>query len=154
MQIKPSCCCNGAIMSKRFLRSSLFLVTVFSLLANADDASLQQQIDALNQKVADLEAQASVEKSGSIFRDNTLLNRIQFNGFASFGISKTQDPRSDAAYHYGQTGEVSVSPDTWLGLPINPQLHRSGEFVAQLVAKTDVNDSYPVHTETLAWPQH
>jgi|GEM_PF-6297252 len=136
-------------MSKRFLRSSLFLVTVFSLLANADDASLQQQIDALNQKVADLEAQASVEKSGSIFRDNTLLNRIQFNGFASFGISKTQDPRSDAAYHYGQTGEVSVSPNTWLGLRINTQLYRTGELVAQFVVKNDVKDSFPIHTEWL-----
>lgn len=122
---------------------------VSALAVRADDTQLQQQIDALNLKIAQLEEQSRVQTAFSKLQKNTLLNRIRFNGFASFGVSKTQDTRSETAYHYGQTNDVSVSPNTWLGLRFDTQLYDTGELIAQFVVKNDIEDSFPIRTEWL-----
>lgn len=136
-------------MSLSLLRCGMLLAVIVSSVVHADNAALQQQIDRLSDKVAELEEQVKAPTHTPEVRGNTLFERIRFNGFASFGISKTQDSRKNTAYHYGQTEDVSVSPNTWLGLRFDTQLYSTGELIAQFVVKNDVEDSFPLRTEWL-----
>lgn len=141
-------------MFRKVLTLAVAVCTAFTLssVAHAEDAvDLQQQIEVLNQKIASLEEQSnSQSRTLGELMSNGFANRVRVNGFASFGVSKTQDPRGDdAAYYHGQSRNASVSPNTWLGLRIDTQLYSTGELIAQFVARNDANDSFAVRTEWL-----
>lgn len=133
-----------------FLRIFIPVTLLISLAVQADNSDLQQQIDTLNQKIAQLEQQTADNRQtlGNIVSDN-LRNNVSFNGFASFGLSKTSDKRKDAPYYHGQSRDVSVTPNTWLGLRMDARLYQSGEIVAQVIASGNNNDSLDLKTEWL-----
>lgn len=115
----------------------------------AETDSLQQQIDQLNQKIAELEQQVSTNRQSisTLFSDR-LRDAVSLNGFASFGLSKTSaDNRDNAPYYYGQKKDLSVLPNTWLGLRLNAQLYSSGEMVVQVIGKGNSDDKLELKTE-------
>ena len=109
---------------------SVCLTFVCSISHSADD--LTAELDALKKKVGELEAQQT--QRGKRF-DNFLKKQsekvLEFNGFMSIGLSQVSE--DGATYETGQTGDLSILPNTLLGLQLNARLYDGGELVTQVV---------------------
>lgn len=131
---------------------SLALLCLALLIAPvwADDVDIQQQLDALQAKVDNLQTQLAEQKqSHTQAWGESFSKRVNFNGFISFGLSKTTDRRDDIPYYHGQTKDVSVVPNSWLGLRFDTLLYEGGEVVAQFVVKGDTDEKFNLRTEWL-----
>lgn len=128
-----------------------FVLLLFSGSVFAEEASdaTNQQIEALNERVEQLEKQLQAQKSWLAPTKSFWQERFRFNGFASFGFSKVDGSIGDEKYYQGQNGDLSVLPNTWLGLRIDTRLYESAELVAQFVVKADREDNLEIKTEWL-----
>lgn len=132
------------------LRLVAVLAFFYSVSTFAEETvdSVEQKLEQLNQKIEQLEQKLQKQESLTLSK-NTWRERIRFNGFASFGVSKVSGNAEDESYYYGQRKDVSVLPNTWLGLRIDTLLYSGGELVAQFVAKTGREDNLEIRTEWL-----
>lgn len=133
------------------LRICAALLTCSALLAQAEtDPSTAQQIDQLNSRIVRLEEQLAEHQNNltSLIR-NRLQENLSFNGFASFGLSRSSGADGYNYYH-GQSQEASVLPNTWLGLRMDARLYSSADVIVQLVGMgNDADDSLELKTEWL-----
>lgn len=105
--------------------------------AHAQDADLQNQIDALKQQIQTLQSQTQTNKdliSNSL--GGSQESNVQFHGFMSLGLSQFSETEiDDIEYYNGQDSSPSVTPNTWVGLQMNASLYEGGDLVFQVVSK-------------------
>jgi hypothetical protein len=89
----------------------------------ADIDALKARIEALEQN----QAQAANSYTGPSLKEEA----VSFNGFYSAGISKIN---RDVTYADGRTNDWDIKPTTLVGLQLNADLYKGGEFVTQVVA--------------------
>lgn len=111
--------------------------------------AIEQKIEQLSQQIAQLEKKLQQQESWILSPKNFWQERVRFNGFASFGLSKVSGSAEDERYYHGQSKDLSVLPNTWLGLRLDTLLYNSGELVAQFVIKADREDNLDIRTEWL-----
>lgn len=133
------------------LRIATIVISLCCVGVVADEAAedFSVQLDRLSQKVDELEQQLQRQESWMFSARSIWQERVRFNGFASFGLSKVNGSVEDERYHHGQSKDLSVLPNTWLGLRLDTLLYSSGELIAQFVVNTDRDDNLDIRTEWL-----
>ena len=143
-------------MSIKKLAPSILATTLLSqtMFANASEEDLQKQIDELNSKITEL-TQKSDSNSDSISSliSKDIQDAVTFNGFASFGLSQLSKNGKSEKYYYGQGSDLSILPNTWLGLQMNARLYEKGEVIAQVVSKGNNDKSFDLDMEWLFYKQ-
>ncbi len=129
------------------LMGSLLLGTGIAAAASAnaeqttgkEDLNLEQRIERLEQQQT-----ANTASLGSLAK-KVFEERVQFNGFFSTGLSDVSGPYSYA----GKSNDISLLPNTWLGLQMDIKLYDGGQFVAQAIAEGNDVDSFDIDFEWL-----
>lgn len=131
------------MLTKKINKSILLGTLLASTTAYAQTNDLQQQVEALKKEVQALKSQTQNNKeliSSSL--NSSQDNKISFHGFMSLGASQLSESGLDIEYSTGQGSDPSVKPNTWVGLQMNANLYKGGEFVFQVVSK-GVDDFEP-----------
>lgn len=137
-------------MARLFIVFVALMATLSSFAEEMLDSSVQEQLDQLNKKVERLQKQLQRQEETLAFSQKYLWKeRFRFNGFASFGLSKVNGSSENEKYYHSQHKDLSVLPNTWLGLRLDTQLYNSGELVAQFVLKADHEDKLEIRSEWL-----
>jgi len=102
-------------------------------------------VQALQSKVEQL----SIQKTSPTQSSSSLTSRVKFNGFASVGLGQFDKSSSEMVnslgteveYETGQTGDIDLYSNTYVGLQMSAKLYDGGMAVYQAIVRGNADNS-------------
>lgn len=152
-------------MTLKHLSKSLLWATplLLSTPLMAGEAEQREELKALQTRINALESGQKKDEKRLSSLMQTIDDKVKFNGFFSVGLSQHSESDSDLVYAYGQESDLSILPNTWVGIQMNAELYEGAEFVVQVLAQGvsgsnnvnsgSSNESFELRTDWLYFKQ-
>lgn len=145
--------------SKKLFSTSVVMAALGTCaLPSIANESIDAEIEALKKQVEKLESKnSSNARRLDSFAKKTSSDKITFNGFMSVGASRTNRAvysstgGAESRYASDQSSSASLLTDTWFGFQMNADLYEGAEFVVQIIAVGDENDSDASFDPRVEW---